>query len=144
MARSLPLEPDFTPAPASRPRTGTRAGRSAVERRRVRGRRRRYARFVRTLAAVGIVTLGVCLYLALLANVTRMNYDLMKVEATKARLVADSGRLDDRIASLESRERLANLALRLGMREPQTFIAIAAPSAAPPSPPGLAFLDWLR
>lgn len=137
--RKLPV-PENAP-----PRTGTRAGRSAVLRRRALARRLRYAGFARMFATVGALTLAVVIYLALMSNVTRMNYDLAKRLAQRARLMDESSRLDDRIARLSSREHLGAVAARLGMTEPQAFAEIALPTQTHwVGSHGLAFLDWLK
>jgi ABC-type Fe3+ transport system permease subunit len=128
-----------------RPRTGTRAGRGAVSRRRARTRQLRNAGFARLFTSAFVVTLAVVLYLGLMANVTRMNYGLTKAAREKTQLVDATSRLDDRIARLESREHLDALARRLGMRESQTFMAIVVPPEHHGEPPhGLAFLTWLK
>ncbi len=134
----------FDDAP-ERPRTGTRAGRGAVSRRRARTRRLRNAGFKRLFSTVFVVTLAVVVYLGLMANVTRMNYGLAKAAREKAQLVDATSRLDDRIARLESRERLGAVAGRLGMRESQSFIAVnVPPEHRAEAPHGLAFLTWLK
>ncbi len=141
IARPLPAEEFDSP----RVRSGTRAGRSAVGRRYARARRLRYAALLRLLVAVAFVTLLFFAYLALMANVTRMNYDLARVSGEKAALIDVSVQLDDRIASLESRDHLAKLAAQLGMHEPQTFAEISAPAQQTQArPDGIAFLDWLK
>ncbi len=111
-APKLPAGIDQNP----RVRTGTRAGRTAVSARRAHARRQRYAALRRIFVRVGALTLGVVIYLGLMANVTRMNYDLAKRLAVRAQLVDESSRLDDRIARLESRERLGVAAAKLGMQ----------------------------
>jgi hypothetical protein len=138
IARPLPYEDDLR-APA-----GTRSGREAAKRRRVRTSRLRYRTIAATLAGLVCATLAVVVYLGLMANVTRMNYELAKASLEKARLGDSVGRLDDRIAKLESPERLSALASRLGMREPQTFAAIALPASREAAPRGIAFLTWLK
>jgi cell division protein FtsL len=158
IARSIAIPDLFvdTAAPARRdpprprspgPRSvGSRAGRAAVNARRAHRKRVRYAYLVRVVATVGLVTLVVVTYLALMANVTRMNYELSKNAQTQATLAADSARLDDRIARLESRERLVAIAAKLGMHDPQTFAAVVVPpvAARAPEPSGIAFLSWLK
>ena len=138
IARPLPFEDD---APA---RVGTRSGRTAALRRRVRTKRRRYAAINRVVAVVAGLTLCIVVYLALLANVTRMDYELTKSTHEKSRLQEVSARLEDRIARLESREHLAQLASKLGMHDAQTFAAIVLPAERPPEPARLAFLRWLK
>jgi len=140
IARPLPYELD------ARPRTGTRSGRTAARGRRGRTTRLRYAVSARIFAIVGMLTLAIVVYLGLMANVTRMNYDLSKTLHEKARVLDESSRLDDQIARLSSRERLAQLAGRLQMTEPSTFAQITLPvqRAAPATSRGLAFLTWLK
>jgi diadenosine tetraphosphatase ApaH/serine/threonine PP2A family protein phosphatase len=63
------------------------------------------------------------------------------VTQQKLDLVAETTRLDDRIAQLESRERLADVAVRLHMHDPQVYavVDVPRPHVAPPSN-GIAFL----
>lgn len=139
IARPLPLEDD------PRPRVGTRSGRTAALRRRVRTKRLRHKALGRVTAVVVASTLSIVVYLALMANVTRLNYELTKSTHERIRLQDESGRLEDRIARLESRERLASVANRLGMHEAQRFAQIALPAERiPPPPTGIAFLRWLK
>jgi hypothetical protein len=142
IARPLPKYPEEFETPRL---TGTRAGRNAVVRRRKKTQQLRYAGLFRILAFVGVSTLCVFVYLGLMANVTRMNYELSHNAIDRAKLLDETARLDDRIARLETRERLAEFALRLHMREPQTFAEVTLPPEAV-APPGhrLALLDWLR
>ena len=123
---------------------GTRAGRSAVRRRRARTRRGRYAQLTRIFATIGSLVLVVVVYLALLANVTRMNYELTKLAQHRAELLDQTAINDDAIASAESNERLKAYARRLRMSEPQTFVSIALPRDRPPVSQGIAFLSWLK
>jgi len=138
IARPLPYEDVARPA-------GTRSGRTAARVRHKRIRTLRYASFARIFVTVGAVTLAIVVYLALMANVTRMNYELSKTIRAKTALVDESSRLDDRIARLMTRERLAVLANRLRMHEPQTFGEIELPvEQRVPEARGLAFLTWLQ
>jgi hypothetical protein len=138
IARPLPQEE------LPRPRTGTRAGRSAVHRRRARTRRNRYAGLARVFAIIGALAFLVVVYVALTANVTRMNYELNKLARQRAELLDRTAALDDAIASQESDERLWADARRLRMTEPQTFVSIALPHDPPRPSDGIAFLGWLR
>ncbi|GAC1396404.1 MAG: hypothetical protein NVS2B8_09030 [Vulcanimicrobiaceae bacterium] len=138
IARPLPYE-DLAP------RTGTRSGRTAALVRRKRTRARSYASISRIAIVSVALTLAIVVYLALMANVTRMNYELSRTMRDKARLVDESSRFDDQIARLESRERLARLAVSLHMHEPQSFAEVTLPVPQTPSiPHGLAFLPWLK
>jgi len=142
IARPLPRFVDDADVPR---RTGTRAGRNAVVRRRKKTERLRYAGLVRLLATVATATLCVFVYLGLMANVTRMNYELMHQAKERAKLLDVTARLDDRIARLEARERLADFAGRLHMRQPQTFAEVTIPpDETPATAHRLALLDWLR
>ncbi len=138
IARPLPQEE------GPRPRTGTRAGRSAVGRRRARTRRERYAALARIFAIIATLVFLVVVYLALMANVTRMNYELTKLAQQRAQLVDRTAAYDDAIASEESDERLWADARKLRMTEPQTFVSIALPRDPPRPSAGIAFLGWLR
>jgi len=115
-----------------------------VQRRRGHRLRARYRALVRIVSTVGALTAIVVLYLVLLTNVTRLNYELTKAAGERAGLVEESGRLDDQIARLESRDRLSLLAARLGMHESLTFAEIPQPVAAAPKPGGPAILSWLK
>ena len=137
IARPLPYE-DVTP------RTGTRSGRTAAHVRRKRTRALEHASVARIAVVTIALTLAIVGYLALMANVTRMNYDLSRANREKAQLLDESSRLDDQIARLESRERLARLAASLHMREPQTFARVTLPDPHPIAAHGLAFLPWLK
>jgi hypothetical protein len=140
IARPLPQIEEFIG-----PRPGTRAGRTAARVRRSRTRRERYRGIRRILGTVGTLTICVVVYLALAANVMRLNYALGKEVQARARLADETTRLDDQIARLESRERLARVAAALGMHEPRSFAAVTLPVERPPvQPHGLAFLNWPR
>ncbi len=135
---------EWVEAPQPETRSGSRAGRTAVQRRRNYRKRARYQALVTIGSVVTAFTLIVVIYLALLANVTRMNYDLMTAADTRAGLVEENGRLDDQIARLESRERLSKLAASMGMHESQTFAEIPLPVPAAPKPSGPTILSWLK
>ncbi len=140
IARPLPYE-ELAPAP----RTGTRSGRNAAHVRRKRTRALRNAGVSRIAITTAAFTLAIVVYLSLMANVTKMNYELSRTEHTKTQLLDESSRLDDQIARLSSRERLAHLAASLHMHEPQKFAQVTLPSTRLEAPPrGLAFLPWLK
>jgi diadenosine tetraphosphatase ApaH/serine/threonine PP2A family protein phosphatase len=63
------------------------------------------------------------------------------VTEQKSALLDETNQLDDRIAQLESRERLADVASRLHMHDPRVYAVVDVPNpvAAPPSN-GIAFL----
>jgi hypothetical protein len=105
-----------------------RSARGAAERRRKRSGSLRYRSIINMLMILGVFTVGVVFYLGLLANVTRLTYEQSHLDRTHARLVDDAARLDDQIAKLESRDRLAVIAARLGMRESRRFDVAVVPS----------------
>ena len=139
IAKPLPYE-EFAP-----PSTGTRSGRTAGNLRRNRTRTRGYASLAKILATASVLTLAIVLYLGLMANVTRMNYDLSRATRENTHALDESSRLDDQIARLASRERLARLATSLHMREPQSFAQVTLPARRSEAlPHGLDFLPWLK
>jgi hypothetical protein len=89
-------------------------------------------------------------WLLLVASITRTSYEISKVNRERAALEDQTTRLDDTIARLESRDRLAMVAASLGMSDPRTFAIVQLPQTAHPNAParGLAFLsaigDWIK
>ncbi len=139
IARPLPYD-----EPAA-PRTGTRSGRTAAVVRRKRTRAQANASMIRIAVTTVGLTLAIVIYLALMANVTKMNYALARATHAKMQALDESSRLDDQIARLASRERLARLAASLHMVEPQTFARVTLPDPHPATGAhGLAFLPWLK
>jgi len=138
--------------PERRPRTA----RNAAQTRRKRSVSLRYRSIVRIVGTLGVVTLMVVGYLWLMANVTKMNYEYAKATHERTRLLDQTSRLDDQIAHLESRERLAAIAAKLGMTEPARFgvatltplQSLAAVQTSGQAVRGVALLpaitDWLR
>ncbi len=141
IARPLPI-----PEEGPNPKLGSRSGRAAVARRRGLRKRARYRMLVRIVVTVSVVTLLVGVYLAGMANVTRMNYELGKNVQRESALAEDSARLDDEIERLSSRERLAGLAQKMGLHESQNFaqVTLPAPQHGSPKVTGIAFLPWLK
>jgi cell division protein FtsB len=138
--RAIPPEPQ--------PRHVER-GRTAARRRMRRAQRRGYVAFVRVVGSAVVLAMPLMLYVMLTANITSLNYKLAHVQAQKAELLAASMRAEDRIAKLESRERLSVIAARLGMHDPHVYavVALPAPEPAPERPHGVALLgamnQWL-
>ena len=142
--------------PVRRPRTTARTARNAAHSRRQRTASLRYRSSLRIVGALGAVTLLVVGYLWLMANVTKLNYEYAKATHERVRLLDQAARLDDQIAQLESRERLAAIAAKLGMVDPSRF-DVASLTPLPPQTEtassqravrGVALLpaitDWLR
>jgi hypothetical protein len=111
-------------------------GRSATRRRLRRAHRRSYVAFFRVGAVAALFVVPLMLYVMLTANLTSLNYKLARVELQKLALQAETMRQDDRIAKLESRERLAALAARLKMHDPQMYAVVSLPQAPPAPGPG--------
>jgi len=123
-------------AEAPRPRTGSRAGHGAVT------RRERYSAVVQIVATLAVLTLCVFVYLGLMANVTRMSYELTRNAQTRAKLIDETTRLDERLEALESHERLAQIAKSLGMKE-SAALTVARLPQSPTAPHGGTFLAAL-
>jgi len=128
----------------SEPNPSGRVHARAREAARRRGRRTRlqnYAMPARIALAFAIVLVPVMVYVLLMGNLTALNYSLAQATQQKTALVEETMRLDDHIAQLQSRERLAVLAARLHMRDPREYavVDVPGPVVAPPSN-GIAFL----
>jgi hypothetical protein len=128
----------------SQPKPSGRVDVRAREAARRRGRRTRlqtYAMPARIALAFAIALVPVMVYVLLMGNLTALNYSLAQATQQKSTLVEETMRLDDRIAQLQSRARLADLAVRLHMRDPQVYavVDVPGPVVAPPSN-GIAFL----
>jgi hypothetical protein len=147
IARPLPYE-DVAPRrpheDVAPQRSGTRAGRTAVRRRRARTRRERYSGLSRVFSTIVVLVLVVTVYLALMANVTRMNYELTRLAQQRAQLLDETAAGDQAIASAESIERLRADAKALHMREWQTFAIVDLPQDPPKPSGGIAFLGWFK
>jgi hypothetical protein len=132
-------------APARSPsrNSGWRTARHASLVRRARNRRMRYRSIGRIVAVLSGLTLLVLVYLALLANVTRLHYEIGHLQHQRAQLVDQTVRYEDEIASLESRDRLSALADSLGLREPRAYAIVVLPQPrkhSQPRPGGVAAL----
>ena len=125
-----------------RPRTAA----AATEKRRVHAKRSRYRSLKRIASPLAALLGAVLLYVWLTTNVTGLTYAIEKAEQQRSQLQDDVQRLDDRIAHLQSRDRLAEIAAKLGMREPASYAVIELPQPGKPEPrtAGLAFLEWFR
>lgn len=132
--------PQHNPQP---PRVQVRA-REAARRRGRRTRLKNYATPARIAIAFAVLLVPVMTYVLLMGNLTALDFSLAGATAQKTALVEETMRLDDRIAQLESRERLSQVANRLHMRDPREYavVDVPGPIAAPPAP-GIAFLGAL-
>ena len=110
---------------SARPRIpNPRSARNATETRIVKNTRARYESLLRVGAVLAVLLVGLMSYVMLTSNVTSLSYALSKAQAQHAALVEESSRLDDRIATLESDDRLAKVAAKLGMHQPESFAAV--------------------
>jgi hypothetical protein len=113
-----------------------------------RGRRARRALHLPVVAAIGFacaVLVPLLSYVMLTANLTSLSYAIAREERHRTALVEETQRLDDRIARLQSPERLAALAAQLKMRDPHVYAVVDLPKPkAAPQPTGFAFLGWFR
>jgi cell division protein FtsL len=109
-----------------------RTARTATQRRIVRASRARHAVPARILGALFCVLILLMGYVVLTSSLTGLSYAVARAQAKREALQEETMRLDDRIAALRSDDRLAELAARLGMREPYAFgvVRIEAPRVA--------------
>jgi uncharacterized glyoxalase superfamily metalloenzyme YdcJ len=113
------------PKPQQEPRIrNPRSARTATQTRIVKNTRARYGSIVRIVAGLAITLAGVMTYLGLLSNATTLSYALAKAQHKRDALQEQTSRLDDRIAQMSSEERLAAIATKLHMRDPQTFAIV--------------------
>lgn len=114
-----------------RPRIANpRTVRAAAQRRRVRKSRARHAGVLRVLVTLVCILAPLMSYVVLTSNLTGLSYAVAKAQANREALLDETVRLDDRIAALRSDDRLAALAQRLGMTQPERF-AVVRLDAAP-------------
>jgi hypothetical protein len=101
-----------------------RTVRAATQRRLVRKSRARYAGVTRVLTLLCSVLFLLMCYVLLMSSLTGLSYAVSTARAQREALQEETMRLDDRIAALRSDDRLAGLAARLGMREPEQFAVV--------------------
>jgi len=143
------IAPQAIPSPQPAPRQTERI-RTATRRRTRRSRRRNTVAFARIAAIVGVMVLPVMLYVMATANLTGLSDSLARATHERSKLQDETLRLDDRIADLESRDRLATVAAQLHMHDPRAFVVVnlPAPVVPAPVPHGIAFLgaasSWFK
>jgi hypothetical protein len=82
-------------------------------------------------------------YVTLTANVTSLTFAIARTERERTVLVGDTQRLDDRIARLQSPDRLAALAGKLKLHDPHVYAVVRVPEPKPlPRPTGFALFAW--
>jgi cell division protein FtsL len=131
-------------APSQREPRRQVGARDASRRRVRRSRLRGYRMLGRIAAVLGIVLVCTISYVMLMANLTSLNYALARETEHKLSLQDETARLEDQIAHLRSRDRLADVAARLGMHDPKVFAVVELPRpVSSPPPNGIAFLGAL-
>jgi hypothetical protein len=137
------IAPKAMPPSRPQPRVAVNA-RDAARRRSRRTRLQGYTMLGRIATIFAVVLVPVMIYVLLMGNLTALNYSLAHATQKKIELQEETMRLDDRIARLESRERLAELAVKLHLRDPHVYavVDVPGPVVAPP-PNGIAFLGAL-
>ncbi len=116
-------------APQQKPRIpNPRTARNATEKRIVKSHRARYASLVRVATVIALVLTGLMAYVMLTSNVTSLTYAVAKAHHERDALQRQTARLDDRIATARSDERLAVMARKLHMGDPQLFAAVHLPA----------------
>lgn len=113
----------------ARPRIrNPRSAKGATQTRMVRSNRARYIGLVRVGAVVSVVLVTLLAYVWLTSNVTSMTYAVASAHERREALLESTSRLDDQLVAMRSDERLARLAAKLGMHEPQRLSVIQMPA----------------
>ena len=107
-----------------------RTARAATHRRIDKKSRARYASLLRVCGVLSIVLAFLMGYVVLTSNLTGLSYAVANAKHERTELQAETMRLDDKIAALRSDDRLAMLAAKLGMTEPQRFAVVRVPAPA--------------
>jgi hypothetical protein len=112
--------------------------------RRVRRTRRRMRAPVLAMLTLTLMALVPLLgYVTLTSRLTSLNYALVRTDLQRTALLEDTQRLDERIARLQSPDRLAALAAKLKMHDPHVYAVVRVPEPKPqPRPTGFALFAW--
>jgi hypothetical protein len=108
-----------------------RRARSAAQTRYGKTTRAAYGGLIRTGAVLGLALFALMGYVMLTSSMTSLSYAVARAHHERDLLQQDTARLDDRLAVMRSDERLAAMAKRLGMREPQTFALVTLAPTQP-------------
>jgi cell division protein FtsB len=120
--------------------------RHATQRRARRKRRRMHRPVLAVVTLAFAILIPLLAYVTLTANLTSLSFALTGAERERTALATETQALDDKIAGLQSPERLAALAGKLKLHDPHVYavVPVPEPRAAQPRPSGLAFLGtWL-
>lgn len=130
--------------PAEKERIRVRTARNATQRRVTRAARARYSGLLQFCALLGMTLFGVMLYVTLTARLTSLNYAVGKAQVERTALQTQTARLDDELAALRSDDRLAKVAAKLHMQDPQQFAEVSLPAPVHEAVPSrLAFFAGL-
>jgi cell division protein FtsL len=134
--------------PKPQPRiSNPRSARTATQNRIVKNTRVRYDGIIRIAGVLAVLLLGMMTYVMLLSNATSLTYALAKAQHQRDSLQEQTARLDDRIAQMSSEERLAAIAAKLDMHDPQSYALVrlpAQPLVASRFPVFDSIAAWLR
>ena len=93
--------------------------------RRARTKRRAYRDAFRVVAGVSVLTLAVMVYLGLLANVTKLHYEIGQAQEQRALLEAQTQRLEERLNGLRSDDALLAIATKLQMHDSRAYAVVS-------------------
>jgi hypothetical protein len=110
-----------------------RVARGATQTRVKHNARARYAAIVRFSLVLSLASVLLIAYVVMTSRLTGLTYALGKEQAQRADLQEQTARLDDSLAALDSQDRLARVAVKLGMREPQEFAQVTLPATQAPA-----------
>lgn len=143
------IAPLFFPpeAPSPRRRGPAHSAREATKRRKAHYRKRSNRGVVRICLISTIIVTVVVGYLWLMTRAAALDNRLTQANATQATLHEDTITLQDRLVSLESRDRLFAVANRLHMHDPVASLYVNAPGPVHVSehaPILTALVSWLH
>jgi len=122
------------PCQEARPRiSNVRTAKHATQRRVSRAARSRYRALMRFCAVLAVGLTLVMGYVTLTAHLTSLSYAVGRAQRERAALQTETARLDDQVAALSSDDRLARIAAKLKMKDPQEFALISLPPATRPA-----------
>ncbi len=144
MLAPLFFPPDATPTRRLGP---AQSAREATQRRKAYHRKRSYRSIIRICLISTLIVTVVMGYLWLMTRAAALDYRDRQAENLIANLQEESNTIQDRLATLQSRDRLYVLAKRLQLHEPATFLTINAPGPVQVSehaPILSALVSWLH
>ena len=101
-----------------------RRARTAAQTRYGKTTRAHYGGLMKTGAVLGLALIALMGYVMLTSSMTSLTYAVVTAHHERDLLQQDTARLDEKLAFMRSDERLAAVAKRLGMREPQSFALV--------------------